>query len=392
MNKLENDNVMLITYHPLNNLNGGTVMYKTLIENFPSKKLFWIGTGAFLQKEPEFIRENCKNNLIIRSFIFSKNWIRVFSRFPFNIINTLVLYFFYTPRATLMILYTIKKNKIKHVWIETFRQTYLIAYFLSKFTDVKVHFSFNDHYSAHCRWPETKILKKLCQKVVLSSKASFDFISRGMLDYFKEHYNFVSNKYIFLWIGDSNEVAKKAIINKEVKKIIFYGSIHGLDVFYSFCEYIVSQENKIVLDIYSGFDYSFISNKFENVNFCGRLSQEELNEKIFDYDLVYVPIYFDVKNNVVMQTSLSSKMILAINSGIPIFSHAPANSANTIFIEEHNLGFSCISMQLDDIILAMNRAKDFDNRVNISKCANQFSDLNNNNSKKALELYNTILS
>jgi|GEM_PF-2114313 len=391
MNKLENDNIMLVTYHPLNDLNGGTVMYKTLIENFPSKNLFWIGTGAFLQKTPEFIKQNCKDSLIVRSFIFSKNWIRVFSRFPFNIINTLFIYFFYAPRATIIVLYNIKKNNIKHVWFESFRQTYLIAYFLLKFTNVKVHLSFNDHYSAHCRWPETKILKKLCQKIVSSQKTSFDFISRGMLDYFIEHYNFISSKFIFLWVGNSDEVVKKAEINQVVKKIIFYGSIHGLDVFYSFCEFIASQENNIVLDIYSGFDYSFISNRYKNVNFCGQLSQKELGKKILDYDLAYVPIYFDEKNKTVMQTSLSSKMILAINSGIPIFSHAPSNSANSIFISEFNLGFLCPSLQLEKIASTMGLANNFDNRLNVIKAAKQFSDSNNNNAKKALELYNIIL-
>jgi hypothetical protein len=386
----KNDNVLLITYHPLTNVNGGTVMYQNLIESFPSKNLFWIGTGAFLQKTPDFIYNSTKSHRIIRSFIFSKNWIRIFSRFPFNIINTFLIYFIYTPRAILAIIYTIKKEKINYLWFETFRQTYLIAFVLIKLLNLKVHLSFNDHYSAHTKWPETPFLKFICKKL-LSSDSSFDFISKGMLEYFKTNYNFKSKKYLLLWAGNSLKEGKKVLIRKEIKKIIFYGSIHGLDVFCSFCEYI-SNQNNIIMDMYSEFDHSFIANKYKNVYFIGQLTHEELNNKIIDYDLVYVPIYFDKKNKIVTQTSLSSKMILAINSGIPIFSHSPFNSANSIFVNEFNLGFQCSSMNYDDIFLAMEYLNNYENRIKISNSCNNFSSSNSKNYKKASELYNIILS
>lgn len=390
----KNDNVLLITYHPLTNINGGTVMYKNLIENFPSKNLHWIGTGAFLQKAPDFIYNSTKYHRIIRSYIYSKYWIRIFSKFPFNIFNTLLIYFFYTPRAVLIILYTIKKNKINYIWFETFRQTYLMAFILIKLLNLKVHLSFNDHYSAHCKWPESNFLKLLCKKL-LASNSSFDFISKGMLEYFKSNYNFSSNRYLLLWTGNSNIRNSKATINKEVSKIIFYGSIHGLDVFYSFCEFISSQgnsEKKITLDIYSEFDYSFISNKYSNVNYLGKVSQEELSKIILKYDLVYVPIYFELRNNIVAKTSLSSKMLLAINCGVPIFSHGPDYSANTIFLKEHNLGITCPSLDLKVINEKINFIKKFENRIKIQESSIKFWKNQKSNFENAKQLYELIIS
>lgn len=388
------ESILLITYHPLNSLNGGTVMYKTLIENLPTKNLYWIGTGSYLENCPDFMKIRTKSYKIIRSYIFSKNWIRIFSRFPFNFINIILIYLFYTPRSIFIIYFFVKKHKINFVWIETFRQTYLIAYVLTNMFKIKVHLSVNDHYSAHCKWPEKKLLNFFCKKIS-KSKASFDFISEWLYKYYKTHYNFNSNKYIILWVGNTVTSQCNLVIRKNVKRIIFYGSIHGLDVIKSFCEYISNQEineNIITFDIYSEFDYSFLSRKYNNVNYFGKLTQDELVSIISNYDLAYVPIYFDFKNRIVSQTSLSSKMIFAINLGLPIFSHGPSYSANNSFINTFNLGFTCSSLSIHEIAKAILAAKDYKNRIAVNKSAISYSKLTNSNSMKAHILYETIIS
>jgi hypothetical protein len=349
------DNILLITYHPLKAINGGTKMYENILRNLGDFKLFWIATGADNKIGPINLLFLFDKFILISSFIFKKNWLRVFTKFPFVLIHVFFLYFIYTPFAFWRIKKMIKVQKIELVWIETFKQTYLIAYLIQKFLKIRVHLSFNDHYTAHAYFGEGFILRYLFMKLIRSN-ASFDLISEGMLNFFKENYFFNSDKYIILWLGgvDSFNSTYSRSINNKVSRIIFYGSIHGFDTMYKFCDsvkyYNTINNEKICLDIYSEMNYSFFSKKYNFVNYLGSVNEDELKSIIVKYDLVYVPMYFDVKNSIIAKTSISSKMILAINSNIPIFSHGPIDSANSIFVTKNNIGINCNSLNINSII------------------------------------------
>ena len=367
------DNILLITYHPLKAINGGTKMYESILKNLGGFKLFWIATGADNKRGPINLLFLFDKVIFISSFIFNKNWLRVFTKFPFVLIHVFFLYFIYTPFAFWRIRKMIKDQKIDLVWIETFKQTYLIAYLIQKFLKVRVHLSFNDHYTAHAYFGEGFILKYLFMKLIRSN-ASFDLISEGMLNYFKDNYFFNSEKYIILWLGgiSSFNTTNTRVINDKVTKIIFYGSIHGFDTMYRFCDavrdYNTINNEKIILDIYSEMNYSFFSKKYDFVNYFGLVSEEKLKNIIVEYDLVYVPIYFDAKNSIIAKTSISSKMILAVNSNIPIFSHGPIDSANSIFVNKYNIGISCCSLNSDKIIESLSK---FNSLSNINFVKNQ---------------------
>lgn len=386
------DNVLLITYHPLIAINGGTKMYEAILKNIGNFNLFWVATGSFNNKIPAHFKPIFKKIKFLSSFIFYKNWLRVFSKFPFVFLHIFFLYAIYTPYCYFRIKKIIKDEKIDLVWIETFKQTYLLAYLIEKNLNIKIHLSFNDHYSAHSYLGEKTILKYLL-KMILKSKGTFDFISEGMVNYFKEKYQFNSNKYIILWLGsESNIVQKKiSLLKNDLIKIIFYGSIHGIDTFYKFCDAIVIFNSinkiKIQLDIYSQMNYKFISNKYKFANFFGLLPESKLLEKIILYDIVYVPMYFDNKNSIVSKTSISSKMILAIKSGLPIFSHAPIDSANSIFVNKHNIGINCISLNSYEIIKSIETLNNESAKIfnmNLKKLSLE----NSNQSKKIDELKN----
>ncbi len=380
------DNVLLITYHPLKAINGGTKMYESILKKLGDFNLFWIATGSSNKKIPPHLIPLFIKVKFITSFIFYKNWLRVFTKFPFVFIHLFILYFIYTPYSYYRIKKTIKDENIDLVWIETFKQTYLLAYLIQKKLNVKLHLSFNDHYSAQAYYGEKALLNFLFRKII-KSNSSFDFISDGMLNYFKEKYHFNSNNHMILWLGvESKDFQDKmSFKNNYYNRIIFYGSIHGFDTFCKFCDAIAKYNSisvvKITLDIYSEMNYSFLSKKYDFVNFFGLLSESKLKETILKYDLVYVPMYFDAKNSIVAKTSISSKMILAINSGLPIFSHAPIDSANSIFVSKYNIGINCFSLDSDDIINCLRKLNKESNIIFNSNAKKVALDISNHSRK-----------
>jgi hypothetical protein len=368
-------------------MNGGTVMYKKLIKSVDHNSFFWFATGASEKTPPSFAKELEFKYYIFNFFCFKKNWLRIFTKFPFYLIHYFILYIIYSPIAFYKVLKIINEHKIEVVWIEAFKQTYVISILLLIFTDCKLHLSINDNFSAQTTYFERYFLGKIFKKII-KSNSSFDFISEGMLDYYKSKYHFTSTKYCILWLADySPEEFTPAKINHDLNKIMFYGNIHGLDTFYSFCDFLKTNKKKLTLDIYSQEDYSFISRKYSNVTYKGLLTSEELKSEIKNYDLIYVPMYFDKKNELTALTSLSSKMLIAIYSGVPILSHAPINSANSIFVNKFQLGF------INDSIYIQNfdQVYDYNNRNKISCNQIEYSRMicNNDSIKNFFKLINS---
>ena len=319
-------------------------MYSTILNKITNLNFHWIGTGAADLTCPSIILEKKIKYKIISSFIFKKNWLRIFSKYPFVLLHYILLYLIYTPYSFFKIKKFVLNESIEIIWIETFKQTYLLAYLLDKFCKCKIHLSFNDHFSAHSLKPEQYILKYFFKKL-LKKSFTYDFISDGMLEYYRRNYNFNSQNYMIFWIGEQFKIVTKRKFNNKISKIIFYGNIHGLNTFYSFCDSIheinAQQNNNITIDIYSQVDFCFIEKKYSFVNYMGSITSNQLALNLQNYDLVYVPMYFDEKNSIVARTSISSKMLLAINATIPIFSHAPKFSANSLFVEKNNIGITC---------------------------------------------------
>ncbi len=384
------DNTLLITYHPMIAINGGTMMYNTILSKIINKdKLFWIGTGASTNQCPIFITKNKIDYKIVSSFIFHKYWLRIFTKIPFVIFHYLVLYLLYTPYTFFKILKIINQQDVKLVWSETFKQTYILAFLIKIFTKCSLHLSINDHFTAHSTILESKFLELFFKKLI-NMASSFDFISDGMVEYYKSKYGLSSEYYMVLWIGP--DIASKSvdILNNEIKNIVFYGSIHGFDTFYKFCDAIeklnMTKNKKISLHIFSEFNYKYFEKKYTFIKYKGSLPNNALVEEILNYDLVYIPMFFDKKYEIVSHTSISSKMILAINAGLPVFSHAPKNSANSIFVEKYNLGITCDHINTEIISSKISNFT-FSERMACSKSAKYYrgSKLNNDNDYVELE-------
>lgn len=343
--------ILLITYHPLLAVNGGTFTYKSIIEQFPKNELIWIGTGATSIESPEWM--NGYKSYIFPSFIFKTNWLRIFKKPPFYLVHYLLLYFYYAPTISIKIINIIKSEKINLVWIEGVKQTFKIGNILLKKTAIPIHLSLNDDYSAQTSAIERFFFIKKHFIYLLHKSKSIDFISEGMVEYYRDNYGYFKSNYEIFWIGNKIDGLPTPIINRKIQRIILYGNIHGMDTVHSFCkaiQLINNQGSTIILDIYSEADYSFLERLYRNVNYKGKVSVDKLASIIQKYDLVYVPLFFSKKGRVVAITSLPSKMILALQCQIPILAHGPSYASNIMFVKKNSVGI-CIATNIPEKII-----------------------------------------
>ena len=338
--------ILLLTYHPLLAINGGTFTYKAIIEQFRREELIWVGTGAASTKSPEWM--SGYKTYIFPLFIFRTNWLRIFTKPPFYLVHYLLLYLYYAPNVCLKIIKIIRSEEVSLVWIEGVKQTFIIGRMLSKLTKIPIHLSLNDDYSAQTTAIERFFFLKTPFQYLLNNSKSIDFISEGMAEYYKDRYGYSKSNYKIIWIGNKIERLPEPVINRELRRIILFGNIHGIDAVHSFCKAIQllrNQGRSICLDIYSGANYSFLENQYKNVGYKGKVSVSELKSIIQKYDLVYVPLFFSKKGRVVATTSLPSKMILALQCQIPILAHGPCYASNIQFVKKHSVG-SCITTNI----------------------------------------------
>lgn len=356
--------ILLITYHPLISVNGGTYMYKSIIEKIPKNELIWVATGASDTTSPKWMNDVKK--YIFPSIIFKKNWLRIFSRAPFHLLHYLILYNVYVPVISKKIVKLINIEKPDIIWIEGVKQTYKIGNILLNKTKIPIHTSINDDYRAQTTLIENRFILRKYFKRLLFDSVSLDFISEGMRELYQEEFNYQKNNYKIFWIGNKIETLPVPTIKSKIKKIIFYGSLHGIDSINIFSNALEHLNGDVTLDIYSQMNYSFLEKKYHNVFYKGPVPVSTLVKLIQEYDLVYVPLSFEKNFEIVVRTSLPSKMNLALQCQIPILAHGPEYAQNVKFVEKYEVGFTIKTNNSEDIVKKI-KSISIDDRVAASK-------------------------
>ena len=215
--------ILLVTYHPLINVNGGTSMYRKLILSFSTTELKWVSTGGYKKRS---LIDGLNEYIIseVHSIFFSDFFQRVFVRFPFNIFYYLYYYFFY-PRLIIKTLNNLDLSKFDIVWLEHVKHNVIVANNLIK-SGHKVHLSNNDFYSVNSKYFERNFILKNIFKWNLENTLSQDFISDSMVEYCYVH-NYRIKNYITLWLNQEVSGFNSATLNRDRINILFYGNPHG---------------------------------------------------------------------------------------------------------------------------------------------------------------------
>lgn len=358
--------ILLVTYHPLINVNGGTSMYRKLILSFSTTELKWVSTGGYKKRR---LIDGLTEYLVteVNSIFFTDFFQRLLVRFPFNIFYYLYYYFFY-PRLIIKTLNDLDLLKFDIVWIEHVKHNVIIANYLIK-SGHKVHLSTNDFYSVNSKYFEHNFILKNIFKWNLENAMSQDFISDAMIEYCYEH-NYKIKNYIKLWLNQEVSGFNSATLNKDRINILFYGNPHCTKNIREFSKYCTNSKS-ISLKIFGPSYLRKYVDESNVINVHGFIGFNELVSHIELSNFVYVPYSFDKKDRVVVSTSLPSKLIAALQIGTPIIAHCPPYSSLASLVKKFNLGIVIETLDIPESILDIEFLGSYDSwKVN---CRNYYA-------------------
>lgn len=86
-----------------------------------------------------------------------------------------------------------------------------------------------------------------------------------------------------------------------------------------------------------------------NIVLCGWLLQDELLSELATADMLYCPYWFDKEFHEEASLSFPSKLSTYFKTGVPVLIHAPDYASPRKFIEKHNAGYVCGSLEKEVI-------------------------------------------
>ncbi len=172
-----------------------------------------------------------------------------------------------------------------------------------------------------------------------------------MREFFNKKYN---KEPIILRVGFKNQ---PDFIIRKIKKnlnIVFSGSMYGRDElvkFLSACDKYASINPNIVIKVYIASQRKIeINYDGINVENLGWIDEQKLLEILRNCHIGYLPYKFNKNNRFQMTYAFPTKAGLYISFNLPIFFHGPTYSSFNYFLKEYEVGISCRSLNIDEII------------------------------------------
>ncbi len=379
--------VLLITYHPLLRVNGGTEMYKKIMKSFHADELDWLSTGYHTKRETyDDVTQYLK--LEVNSLFFLDYFQRFLTKFPASIFYYFWYYRIYVKRV-LKELYKRDLEKYDIIWVEHVKHNIYIAGELIR-NGFQVHLSNNDDCSVNATFIENQFFLLDRFRKNLENCRSADFISDAMRKYY-ESLGLTLRPSIQIWLNEKYIRGNRNKFSSQYINILFYGNPHGLSPMTSFIKFIVSNSN-LRLTIYGPAYLSrFISEK-NNIFLNSFTDKKTLNSVLHKATFVYVPYSFKNSYKIVVSTSLPSKLIVALQLGVPIIAHCPKYSSLYRLILDYNLGLVIDSKSVgSDFLKKINSVTELEYEGWSHNCRNYYDshldpDMQINNFKSLLKL------
>lgn len=239
----------------------------------------------------------------------------------------------------------LKENKPTHIVLAVADNPYLIKIALkySKKFSIPIINIIGENYSIKCydylsrKFKMSifyKIFKKLLQKytkkVVLSAKQNI-FNSNEIENEYIQEYGDIKGIKIY---PPADEIVKKQI--SIVKDTVLYAGNLGLGrdiALFEFAEKLYDFDPKKIIYVYSKIDQAVIDkiNKTKNIKYMGFISNEQLNEKLLNSELLIHVEHETPYNLIDLKTAFSTKIANNIFYGNKFLIYSPKTLAQTEF-------------------------------------------------------------
>ena len=375
-------NLLLITPGTMNGVGGGSVLFKTLLQNISTNQLCWAAVGGWTKEIPAWMKD--RDRIICVSPWFHR-YVRYFAqRIPIlrNLWSWYVFRWF-PAQAVKKIARFAKEEYVEKIWVHATGQTIPVAVKLRKMLGLPVHVNIQDDIYGHSASDGEWIRREFGE--LLKSCTTCDVTSDSMKEYYVEKYDACHNAHVF-WNGCVlGETPPSPELKRNIKNITYTGNIWCPDTVRILLSALKilnvdrSAENQIRLKIYSQrLKWHFNLNQ-SNINYCGVLKPEEVVTVVQADGLMYVPMSFLPEKEILCRTSLPGKMLTYMQAQVPLFAHGPEYASNVRFVGSRGIGMVCTSMDPAEVAKAILRYEhDYDSRVEASRrcrelCENDFN-------------------
>jgi len=235
-----------------------------------------------------------------------------------------------------------------------------------------MHVSVQDDVSGHVAPREGALLRPAFEEL-LRRASTIDVISAPMKAYYQSRYAMPREPMIVWTGGDGGPVQPPPQIAPKLRRIGYAGNLWATDAMRVLVEAVErlnkmrDKHDRMVVVIHGarrppGFTTS------SAVEYRGLLSPDDLTRELRTCDLLYVPMSFLPRYEVLSRTSLPAKIVHYMQAQIPILAHGPDYAANIGFVRERHIGFTSTTQdphQLAEALAAIEA--DALSRVSVSR-------------------------
>lgn len=283
---------------------------------------------------------------------------------------------YYAKRHSNYVINYIKKNDIKKLWVNVdILSIFLLKEIINKI-DINYHITVFDDPFRYRFYNAFRQTANAIFSEVFSKAQSIDTPTFMLSDDYKKD-NILNTKIKVKesLVGIFIRPNKLPKIKTKVKKICLAGSVYGVDALAAFLIAIEHQMDTEQIEFhlfanlpkvylkYIGIQYPIISKKVKILPF---VKENEVINKLQEYDLLYLPMMFDKNRRFQTNTSFPSKTHNYLASGIPIIFHVPVGAALYKYAKKHSIGMIFDSLNESEINKGYNRIKSYDYRQKLS--------------------------
>lgn len=362
--------ILLLTDVPPNDRYSGSLMTKHLCELLPAHS---IACFSVLNKHLSFLKELCTDENIDFAFCRKPNE----AHLPLEYLTYLKEKYieeYIVPRLIDEVVAFGKKQKVDRIWAILQGQTIIrMSVKVARKLQVPLYTQVWDHplwWVEDCkldRWSKRSILKQFDEAIFNSRCCAV--ASYEMEKNFVEKYN---TKAIPI-IASINEDYIKPIEKYEIKGknelvIGMAGQIYAKREWFALLQTLdrlgwrIGKQN-IKVRFWGRKDALTTENR-SNIEYMGYRSQPEVIEMLSECDILYCPYFSEKEYEIIAKTSFPSKLTTYLAAGKPIFFHGPSYASPAIFLEEHDAGIVCTSLNIDEIEQALTHMVENQDRCN----------------------------